>query len=66
MSADLYSGPPPTPEELHLRGLCLDALTVLKSAHEELLRGRYQQAGTMFEKAEFLAAECRRLTEARL
>lgn len=53
-----------TEQELAVRGLVLDALTVLKSAHEEMLRGNYQRAEIYLQKAAVIVAETRRANEA--
>jgi len=46
------------------RGLCLDALTALKAAHEELLCGRYQRAEAYLQKAGIVVAACRQESDA--
>jgi hypothetical protein len=52
-----------TQRELETRGLLLDALTCLKSAHEEMLRGNYQRADMYLAKAEVITAETRKKTD---
>lgn len=51
-------------QDLACRGLCLDALTLLKAAHEELLCGRYQRADAFLQKAGIVVAACRQDADA--
>ncbi|MDP2228561.1 MAG: hypothetical protein Q8J78_13915, partial [Moraxellaceae bacterium] len=48
-----------TTAEFHTRGLVLDALTALKSAHEELLNGNHQRADIYLQKGWILIQEAR-------
>jgi hypothetical protein len=51
---------PDTETDLALRGLVLDALTCLKSAHEELLQGNHDRAEVYLQKAGVIVAEARK------
>lgn len=55
---------PNTEQELHARSVLLDAMTCLKSAHEEMLCGNYQRAEMFTGKAEIILAETRKQADA--